>query len=93
MYEDSKEFLLSPHQNDTPKGHCSFSSKEMMGPAARIWFISVTGRCREGQEGRTVSLSHRYIKGVAKLASFIILDLVLNRTVLHGLVFKMLLTT
>lgn len=35
-------------------------------------FGRVTERCREGQgEDRVMSLSHRYIKGVAKVASFV----------------------
>lgn len=44
----------------------------MYGTAARMPFGRVTERCREGQgEDRVMSLSHRYIKGVAKVASFV----------------------
>lgn len=56
----------------TPKGPCSFWAKEMYGTSGWISFSRVTQRCIEGQgEDRIMSLSHRYIKEVAEVASLV----------------------
>lgn len=62
----------------TPKGLCSFWAKGMHGTTACssihgwISFSRLTQRCREGQgEDRTMSLSHRYIKELAEVASLV----------------------